>query len=276
MANKAVVPILNKGNFEQIRIPVWPLSEQRRIVEILDDADRLRHLRQKADTKTTRILPALFLKMFGDPATNSMGWPSKTFSEAFNDCTGGQEKLQSKEMRASGAIPVIDQGQAQIAGYTDDLTLAFTGMLPVVVFGDHTRIFKFVEHPFVFGADGIRVLSATPIFNPLFAFWHCRMLDIPSAGYSRHFKFLKGKGFVCPDKALQDRFATLAHEATAQISLLEVAASRVDSLFSMLLTMAFSGQLTAKWREGRMKELLAEMEQQARMLNLTAQLETTP
>ena len=41
-ANNAVVPILNKGNFEKMPIPVWPLREQSRIVELLDEADRLR------------------------------------------------------------------------------------------------------------------------------------------------------------------------------------------------------------------------------------------
>jgi len=58
---------------ELIALP--PLSEQRRIVEILDQADRLRRLRAKADAKAERILAALFIKMFGDPATNPMGWP---------------------------------------------------------------------------------------------------------------------------------------------------------------------------------------------------------
>lgn len=31
---------------------------------------------------------------------------------------------------------------------------------------------------------------------------------------------------------------------------------------------AFSGQLTAKWRQAHMQELLAEMQEQARLLNL--------
>jgi type I restriction enzyme S subunit len=44
------------------------------------------------------------------------------------------------------------------------------------------------------------------------------------------------------------------------------------------MTQTFSGQLTAKWREAHSKELLAEMEQQARLLNLPLpkQLEITP
>lgn len=51
------------------------------------------------------------------------------------------------------------------------------------------------------------------------------------------------------------------------------ASMKVDELFNLLLQRAFSGQLTAKWREARMKELLVEMEQQARLLNLPLPIE---
>ncbi|WP_169380628.1 restriction endonuclease subunit S [Thermomonas fusca] len=267
-ANNAVVPILSKGNFEKLGIPVPPLSEQHRIVELLDQADALRRLRRTADDKVARILPALFLKMFGDPVANPMGWTVKPFDEAFRDTTAGNAKLQSKQFQESGAIAVIDQGQSQVAGYTDDESLLYKGEFPAVVFGDHTRIFKFVDHPFVLGADGVRVLTSKEGFNPLFAYWHCQMLDIPSAGYSRHFKFLKEKSFICPDEALQTNYATKAESFMAQLSALDDAAHDVEKLFSALMHKAFSGDLTAKWRQAHMQELLTEMQQQAKTLNL--------
>lgn len=79
-----------------------------------------------------------------------------------------------------------------------------------------------------------------------------------------------------------DRLRRLRREADANKAarilpaLFLVVAPRVDKLFSLLLSRAFSGQLTAKWREGHMNEQLAEMEQQARALNLPAALEATP
>lgn len=42
----------------------------------------------------------------------------------------------------------------------------------------------------------------------------------------------------------------------------------LETLFSALLHRAFTGDLTAKWREAYMKELLAEMEEQAKVLGL--------
>ena len=77
-ARQAVVPILNKWNFEKLEMPLPALSEQRRIVKILDQADALRKKRAEADAKANCVLPALFIKMFGDPAMNPrlLGWSS--------------------------------------------------------------------------------------------------------------------------------------------------------------------------------------------------------
>lgn len=241
--------------------PIPSPKEQSRIVELLDEADRLRRLRREADAKAARILPALFLKMFGDPATNPLGWPIESFANIFDDTTAGNEKLQSSQFLEAGKIAVVDQGQSQIAGYSDDISIAYRGSLPVIVFGDHTRIFKFIDHPFVLGADGVRVLTLKPNVNPLFAYWHCKLLNVPSAGYSRHFKYLKEKNFICPDEALQIRFSELTQTMTLQTSVLEKAAAKVEQLFSVLLDKAFSGHLTAQWREGHMQELLEDMDQ---------------
>lgn len=272
-ANPGHVPSIRKSVMEEIPFPVVAPSEQSRIVELLDEADRLRRLRREADARAARILPVLFLKMFGDPATNPMGWSIASFANTFDDTTAGNEKLQSSQFLEAGKIAVVDQGQSQIAGYSDDVSIAYRGKLPVIVFGDHTRIFKFIDHPFVLGADGVRVLTPKPKVNPLFAYWHCKLLNIPSAGYSRHFKYLKEKSFICPDEALQNRFSELTQTVMSQTSVLEEAAAKVEQIFSVLLDNAFSGQLTAKWREAHIKELLAEMEQQARLLNLPLPIE---
>lgn len=267
-ASASHVPSIRKSVMEEIPFALPPPSEQRRIVEILDQADALCKLRREANAKASRILPVLFLKMFGDPASNPMGWPVKRFPAVFEDHTAGQAKLQTKAFLPSGALPIVDQGQERVAGYTDDASVAYKGPLPVVLFGDHTRIFKFVDFSFVLGADGVRVLVAKDGFDPMFAYWHCRMLDIPNAGYSRHFKYLKEKNFIKPDATLQQKFARIAAAVGQNVDSAATAASTVDDLFSTLLQRAFSGQLTAKWRNTHMQELLVEMQEQVHLLSL--------
>ncbi|MGH8497470.1 MAG: restriction endonuclease subunit S, partial [Methylococcales bacterium] len=58
-----------------IEVPVPPIPEQRRIVDILSRAEGIVRLRREAQKKAAEVIPALFLDMFGDPATNPKGWP---------------------------------------------------------------------------------------------------------------------------------------------------------------------------------------------------------
>lgn len=72
---------LNKSALEGYQIPLPPLGEQRRIVGLLDRAAEIRRRADTARAKARAIIPALFLDMFGDPATNPKGWPVITLGD---------------------------------------------------------------------------------------------------------------------------------------------------------------------------------------------------
>ena len=85
LATATGVPGLNREDAYQLEVTVPPIVEQRRIAEILDQADRLRRLRAASNTKSERISSALFLEMFGDPTINPMGWSTRLFGELLKD-----------------------------------------------------------------------------------------------------------------------------------------------------------------------------------------------
>ncbi len=62
-------------------VPLPPLAEQRRTVDILNRAAKIERLRKQAQELMREFIPALFVKMFGDPATNPMGWEVCKLSE---------------------------------------------------------------------------------------------------------------------------------------------------------------------------------------------------
>jgi type I restriction enzyme S subunit len=74
LATQTGVPGLNREDAYRELVPLPPLDEQRRIVDILNHAASIRRLREQAQAKAREIIPALFLDMFGDPATNPKGW----------------------------------------------------------------------------------------------------------------------------------------------------------------------------------------------------------
>ena len=117
---------------------------------------------------------------------------------------GARGKLQTKDYKTTGRFPVIDQGQELVAGWTDEESAVIDAPLPLVVFGDHTRAFKYIDFPFARGADGTQLLRPKEGIDPLFFFYACRAIDLPARGYNRHFTVLKEKVFSYP-RELQEQ-----------------------------------------------------------------------
>ncbi len=121
------------------------------------------------------------------------------------------------------AIPVVDQGQSAITGFTDDLSLAVP-LGEYVVFGDHTRAVKWVDFQFAPGADGTKVLQARGDLLPKFGFYALDRLDIPSRGYNRHWTILRDLRIPVPPLEVQreivrilDQFSQLEAELEAEL-----------------------------------------------------------
>ena len=74
-------PGVNATTLKAIKIPLAPLAEQRRIAAILERADALRTKRRAVLAQLDALTDAIFLDIFGDPATNPKSWPRKTIGE---------------------------------------------------------------------------------------------------------------------------------------------------------------------------------------------------
>ena len=66
---------------QAVKIPLPPLPEQRRIVDLLSRAESIVRLRREAQKKAAELIPALFLDTFGDAATNPKRWPMSTLGQ---------------------------------------------------------------------------------------------------------------------------------------------------------------------------------------------------
>jgi type I restriction enzyme S subunit len=74
-----------RGTLRKFELPVPPLPEQRRIVDLLSRAEGIVRLRREAEKKAAELIPALFLDMFGDPATNPKEWPMATLGDVVEE-----------------------------------------------------------------------------------------------------------------------------------------------------------------------------------------------
>ncbi|MFN5588665.1 MAG: hypothetical protein ACK48P_02405, partial [Holosporales bacterium] len=122
------------------------------------------------------------------------GWAYCNFSDCLEKLhLPVKEKLQTKDYQKSGHYPIIDQGQDLIAGWTDTVSSVISEPLPLIIFGDHTRAFKYVDFPFARGADGTQLLKPIASINVLYFYYVCLSIDIQNRGYNRHYSILKEK-----------------------------------------------------------------------------------
>lgn len=70
------------------RLPLPSILEQNRIAAILDEADALRRLRQRAIDRLDELGQAIFYKMFGDPRTNPRRLPQRSLGELIKVSSG--------------------------------------------------------------------------------------------------------------------------------------------------------------------------------------------
>jgi type I restriction enzyme S subunit len=107
---------LDSEILRSVMIPVPPLAEQDRIVRLLDEAEELRKLRTKADERTSKLVPALFNEMFGDPVANPFGWPLMHSGKLMEACDYGTSKKANEVDRG---ISVLRMGNVTIDGDLD-------------------------------------------------------------------------------------------------------------------------------------------------------------
>jgi type I restriction enzyme S subunit len=114
------------------------------------------------------------------------------FNAILSDCTSKYNKIKKENYLAEGQFPIIDQGQKFFGGYTDDGGLITDIEKELIIFGDHTKILKFIDFPIAIGADGVKVLHVNKEkADPRYIYYFLKSVKLTDAGYSRHFKFLK-------------------------------------------------------------------------------------
>ncbi len=120
-----------------------------------------------------------------------------------------KHKIKRSEYLPNGTIPVVDQSQDFIAGYINDTERAYDGDLPVIVFGDHTCTFKYVNFPFAIGAEGTQIIRPTEDFDIRYFYYALQDLPLEQFGYQRHFKYLKTSTIFCPSIPVQHKIAAI-------------------------------------------------------------------
>ena len=92
-------------------------------------------------------------------------WPRVRLGDVCECISVRGHQIKQSEIANSGKWSVVSQSENSIEGYTNEDIAIYD--LPVVLFGDHTCCVKFIDFPFVVGADGTKLLRANGVETKL-------------------------------------------------------------------------------------------------------------
>ena len=184
------MPYIKLGMLESFKIPLPSLTDQKEIVEKLDS---YQNIINGAEEIVSSWKPAIEF---------DISWSVKKIGDVVDTVTP-PKKIQKTEYKTEGTYPIIDQSQNEIAGWTDDESTLINISTPVVIFGDHTCVVKFLERPFAQGADGIKILKTREGILPKYLFYSLLANPLVSSGYKRHFADLQRKEISLPPTDIQ-------------------------------------------------------------------------
>ena len=152
------------------------------------------------------------------------------FSDVFEDQTKYGTKIKTDEYKEKGKHAIVDQGKKLIAGYTD-LEYGLYNNVPVIIFGDHTRVIKYIDVPFFLGADGTKILKCkVENANYKYLYYALTREKIPDTGYNRHFKWLKEIDIKYPSVDKQDNIVKKLDKLSSIIQKRQQQLDKLDEL----------------------------------------------
>ena len=203
--------MISYSQFSSVKVP-YPRSfkEQQKIADCLSSIDELIDAEIRKLNALEKYKKGLMQKLFPAegktlpewrfPEFQEYGeWGSCTVEDSFNTIIP-PKKIVKSEYNNSGKYPIVDQSQEYIAGWTDDETAIVPYRRPLIVFGDHTCVLKFMLQPFAQGADGIKILSTNRKLDEKFAYYCLENIPFNSNGYQRHYSTLKEFVIKFPDR----------------------------------------------------------------------------
>lgn len=237
--NGVAIPQLTVPMIMNVSIPVPPIAEQEKIVAELDCLSGIIEKKKQQLKELDNLAQSIFYEMFGDPMENDKGWERLLFEKCIEKVRY-TAKIATCNYATTGTFPIISQEEDYISGYWNNAEDVFMISKPVVIFGDHTRVLKYVDFDFVLGADGVKILQPIDTINAKFFLYYLIASKIPSLGYSRHYKLLKELKVLLPPLSLQQDFASKIESIEKQKELIAQSIKETETLFNSRMDYYFN------------------------------------
>ena len=165
-------------------------------------------------------------------------WEEKKVIDTFKIISIRNIQIKNSEIKKKGKYKVVDQGKDLVAGFSDKNN-TFKNV-PVIIFGDHTTIIKYIDFEFIVGADGVKILTNKDSSNNLkYLFYNLQQNNVEQEGYKRHFTLLSERYLQIPleqneQQKIADCLSALDEQITAEEEALEALKAYKKGLLQQL------------------------------------------
>ncbi len=239
-----------------IKFPKPPIEIQERIADFLVSYEDLIQNNQKQIKLLEEAAQRLYKEWFVNfrfPGHEDVeiadgipkGWKKDIIGNLIKK-VAKSEQIMTADYKEHGTIPIIDQSRKFIAGYTDNEEALVDFGKPVIVFGDHTRILKYIQFPFAKGADGTQlIVSANDDLPQSLLYCSLVNVDLSNYHYARHFKYLKAESILVPDIEISIKFDEVVSTLFSKIQLSRDEILRLVEARDRLIPKLMSGEIEA-------------------------------
>lgn len=199
----------------EIKVPTPPVIEQKKLVAECEKIDKKIAQAKKDLQSLNGSIQEILTTRGGSGKKYNVGNMLKAI-------VGPTTKIKSSQIRDQGSIPVVSQESGVlISGYVENLDPITD--LPIVLFGDHTCEFKYVDFPFVRGADGTQLLKFDPaVVESRYMLYLLRnSAGLHPEKYERHMKYLKDLDVYLPSLSVQTSILSEVQEIEDKIAALK-------------------------------------------------------
>ena len=238
-------PAINSSDLSKIIIYKPSLEEQQKIGDFFTLLDKRIEQQEQKIALLKDYKKAMMQKIFSqkirfkdENGNDYPDWEEKMFMDIYFSVPSKAYQVFKTEILSNGKIPVVDQGKNKIAGYSNESDKIYYN-IPCIVFGDHTTELKYIDFPFIIGADGTKIIQNHKENLTLFLYYLLAEKNIEQEGYKRHFSILAEKSFIIPMKLEQDKIASFLESIDLNIDHQETVLSNLKEQKQGLLGKMF-------------------------------------
>lgn len=226
------------GLIKEFSFDLPPLPTQRRIASILSAYDDL----IENNLKRIKLLEEKALLCYKAIVKNEKLATVNKLEEII-ETVKRKPKILKSDYKDAGEFPIIDQSTDFIGGYTDEKEAVYEEV-PMIVFGDHTRILKYINFPFSCGADGTQLIKPkNSNVSVAYLYFELISCNLSNYHYARHFKFLKEQVIKLPSEKVMSEYKIETDRIFNLMQVLRLQNAKLREARDILLPRLMSGEI---------------------------------